>query len=354
VRVLVAGGGAIGAATAFFLAERGAEVTLVERHEVAGAASGRSGGFLALDWCDGTVLGPLARRSFALHGELAERFDNPWHYRRLETFAVAASARRRLRGGGPALDGLAPGAVVQERLGSTATTAQVHPRFFTRGLLERTPGARVVAARVLGLAEAAAGTAGTALRTDQGVLAADAVVLALGPWTAMAGVAGIPRVDGIAGTSLVLEAPAARARAYFAQVETEAGEIYTPEIFARPDGTTYVCGLPATTSPPDDPAAVRPRAGDEAALRAALEPLMPELARAPARAVQCCYRPATADGVPRIGAVPGTRGLYLATGHGVWGMLNAPATGESLAALIVGDAPPVDLAPFPLDRAVRA
>ena len=72
MRVLIVGGGVIGAAIAYFLSRRGAQAIVVERTDVACAASGKSGGFLALDWCDGTPLEPLARRSFALHARLAE------------------------------------------------------------------------------------------------------------------------------------------------------------------------------------------------------------------------------------------------------------------------------------------
>ena len=40
-------------------------------------------------------------------------------------------------------------------------------------------------------------------------------------------------------------------------------------------------------------------------------------------------------------------GAYVATGHGPWGMLNAPATGKALAELIAeGAASSVDLRPF--------
>ncbi len=39
--------------------------------------------------------------------------------------------------------------------------------------------------------------------------------------------------------------------------------------------------------------------------------------------------------LPLIGPLPGTRGAYVATGHSVWGMLNAPATGEAIAELIL-------------------
>ena len=60
-RVIICGGGAIGAAIAYFLARRGAVPIVVERHEVGGAASGKSGGFLAYDWCRGSALDRLAR-----------------------------------------------------------------------------------------------------------------------------------------------------------------------------------------------------------------------------------------------------------------------------------------------------
>ena len=46
-------------------------------------------------------------------------------------------------------------------------------------------------------------------------------------------------------------------------------------------------------------------------------------------------------------SVPGAASAYVATGHGPWGMLNAPATGLALAELIVdGAAKVVDLRAF--------
>jgi glycine/D-amino acid oxidase-like deaminating enzyme len=47
-RMVICGGGAIGAAIAYFMSRSGARPIVIERHEVAGAASGKSGGFLAL------------------------------------------------------------------------------------------------------------------------------------------------------------------------------------------------------------------------------------------------------------------------------------------------------------------
>lgn len=50
---VVVGAGAVGACTAYFLAQKatpGLSVTVVEKTKVACAASGKAGGFLARDW----------------------------------------------------------------------------------------------------------------------------------------------------------------------------------------------------------------------------------------------------------------------------------------------------------------
>ena len=99
-RIVICGGGAIGAAIAYFTSRRGARPILIERHEVAGAASGKSGGFLALDWCRGTPVDQLARRSFELHAELSSELGNPWGYRRLTTYAGYAAEDDAGRGPG--------------------------------------------------------------------------------------------------------------------------------------------------------------------------------------------------------------------------------------------------------------
>ena len=85
----------IGASIAYFLSRRGIKATVIERTGIACAASGKSGGFLARDWCDGTPLQALARRSFDLHAELADRLGNEWGYRRLVTYGGFAPLRHR-------------------------------------------------------------------------------------------------------------------------------------------------------------------------------------------------------------------------------------------------------------------
>ena len=56
-------------------------------NSVAKAASGKAGGFLALDWNDASPVGPLSRKSFALHEELAKTLSLD-SYRRLTCSAV--------------------------------------------------------------------------------------------------------------------------------------------------------------------------------------------------------------------------------------------------------------------------
>ena len=57
-------------------------------------------------------------------------------------------------------------------------------------------------------------------------------------------------------------------------------------------------------------------------------------------------RPLTPDGLPMLGRVPGYANLLVATGHAMLGITMAPVTGERMADLITGVAPPAALAPF--------
>ena len=199
MRVVICGGGVIGASIAYFLSRRGAEAVVVERTAIAAAASGKSGGFLALDWCDGSPLEALARRSFALHARLPDEIGADWGYRRLSTVAALATEGRRDRNRLSEV----------RRLGSTETTAQVHPGAFTTAMMRAAEdrGAKLRYGRVTGLVHTRGYPFLKGVEVDRETIEADAVVIAMGPWSMLAsGWLPLPEVSRAEGTQHRLRA----------------------------------------------------------------------------------------------------------------------------------------------------
>jgi glycine/D-amino acid oxidase-like deaminating enzyme len=222
---------------------------------------------------------------------------------------------------------------------------------FTRGLMRAAGmhGAELRHGTVVDLARRSNGVVRGVSLAGGEIVEGDAVVIAMGPWSILAARwLPLPAVLGYKGHSLVFETGGSvPAEALFLEYREASGEILTPELFPRADGTTYVCAISSTGPVPVDPADVAPDEGAHARLEALCRNISPALAAAPIKARQACFRPVTEDGLPLIGAVPGIDGAYVATGHSVWGMLNAPATGEAMSELILdGAAHHVDLAPF--------
>ena len=352
--VLICGGGVIGASIAYFLSCRGVKATVIEGTGLACAASGKSGGFLARDWCDGSPLAPMARRSFALHAELAERIADNWGYRRLDTYGgFAGFARQRSRHD---LGWLSAEVTIGQILGSPETTAQVHPGQFTAAMMHaaEAQGAELRCGRVTGIAQYAGRAIG--VEVDGEIVEGDAVVIAMGPWSILAARwLPLPAVFGPKGHSLVFDTgTAVPSQAVFLEYRERNGAVQSPELFPRDDGTTYICAISSEEPLPIDPAQVAPEPGAIERLETMCAALSPALASAEILARQACFRPVTSDGLPLIGAVPGVAGAYVATGHSVWGILNAPATGEAVSELIVdGAAHTLDLSPFDPGRLPR-
>src|SRR5262245_58720189 len=316
--VIVCGAGVVGASVAYFLSRRGVAVTIVERTGVACAASGKSGGFLALDWCDGSPLGPLARASFKLHAELAAELGTDYGYRRMDTFMLAARERGTPAGGHRVaaprwLDG---SGIVTAALGSPETTAQVTPARFTAALIDAAQAhyARIHTGIVEGVAwrgDPASGVVTAGGETLEG----DAVVLAMGPWTGcLGGRLHLPAVYGLKGYSVTLDAPDVPAHALFVDYRTADGRALEPEIFPRPEGEVYVCGMADPAPLPDSPEGVEVNEDSCAVLARAAGRVSTALAEARMVRRQACYRPVDDDGLSVIGPVPGMRGAYVATG----------------------------------------
>ncbi|OKO84140.1 FAD-dependent oxidoreductase [Bradyrhizobium sp. AS23.2] len=351
MRVIICGGGVIGACTAYFLRRHGVDVVVVERTEVAAAASGKAGGFLARDWCAGTPLDALARRSFALHAQLSGQIAGDWGYRPMTAYSGFVASDGDPRRDAPcALGWLANGVVVAQRIGTTETTAIVHPRKFTSAVMNAAlaQGAELRVGRVTSIVRDADGTTTKGVEIDGNVIEADAVVIAMGPWSLLAAQwMTLPAVYGQRSPSIVYETGTnVPADALFLEYEGDDGAV-SIEVFPRADGSTHITALSDIAPLPIDPAAVTPDTGAIARLQAMSERLSPLFRPEKIIAQQACFRPVTQDGLPLIGRVPRSDGLYVATGHNVWGILNAPATGEALAQLIAeGAARDVDLSPF--------
>ncbi|CAH9124569.1 unnamed protein product [Cuscuta epithymum] len=356
--VVVCGGGVIGVCTAYFLSKKGAAVTLVEKSSIACAASGKAGGFLARDWCDGGPLSALARVSFDLHRSLSEELNGPqsYGYRPLTTLSVTVNESSS-RSPSPSLPSWVDGpAKSPKTIGTIDTTAQVHPQMFTKTLLSRAVehhGVKVVIGK-LERVEAEGGRAAAAVLEGGKRLEADAVVLALGPWTSKLGLlSSLFGVYGLKAHSIVLEPnkpDAVTAHALFlSYYRAQGGEPIDPEVYPRPTGEVYICGMSAKAEVPDDPEEIEPDPESIGALKRVAQNVSSHLAAdaAVVRAEQACFLPCTDDDVPVIGEVPGMVGCYAATGHSCWGILNGPATGASMAELVLeGRSTIVDLSRF--------
>lgn len=348
-KVVIVGGGVSGVATAYYLALKGITATLIDAVGIAPAASGKAGGFLALDWNDNGPMGPLARASFALHEDLAGTLPSNIDYRRLTCEAVAAvggAKQKKLA----AVEWADLGIVGSHAMGNENTIAQVHPKKLTEALWSEAAraGSELLVGTVEGVETARDAATGqqraTGVRLADGrVESADTVVLALGPWSpAWFGPLGLAPMHGVKYHSVVMESARVLSQAVFFQ------GLGDPEVYPRPDRTVYVTGFPDEPAHVTErPGAVEVRVDVTRRLAESMSKVSSELAGAPVVLEQACHLPCSPDGAPVIGSVPRVDGAYVATGGGCWGILCGPATGLCMAELIVdGRATSVDLSPY--------
>lgn len=168
---------------------------------------------------------------------------------------------------------------------------------------------------------------------------AGSVVVAAGAWSG--GIGGLPRplpVRPVRGQMVSLDRGASL-------LETV---VETPEAYLIPRR-----GGPLVVGSTMEDAGFSVETTDSAigTLVDAARRALPGLANHPPLERWAGLRPGTPDGLPVLGPDPEIQGLYYATGHFRNGILLAPATAETLAASILGDAPPaLDLTPFRPDR----
>jgi D-amino-acid dehydrogenase len=76
----------------------------------------------------------------------------------------------------------------------------------------------------------------------------------------------------------------------------------------------------------------------------------PEVPQLAVRSRWCHLRPMTPDGLPVIGRLPRVTNVWMGTGHGMLGFTQGPVTGKLLAEGTLGDEPSIDLSAVRPDR----
>jgi len=364
--VAVIGGGIVGTATAAFLGEGGLRVRLYEREAIAAGASGRNSGIVqhpfdpvmaslyaatmteyrrlaiasdgafGLDDEPGGLL--LVGRDPVATGRTAAAWRDAWPATQPEIIEGAALARLepalapdlvacRLSIGFP----VAPAAATE---GFASLAHGLGVEIVTGGGAARP---RISDGRVVGVEH------------DGSIEPAGAVVVAAGPWTpGIVDPSGtwqpIRRSWGVVASVIVPDAPRHGLEASDIDIEPPAE---TPTVAAsgsiddadRSDDAIDFSLVPASGSSalgstflPEEP---DPAAWLDALRRVGAR-YVPAVAAAPVLGLRCCARPVSRDGRPLVGAAPWADGLWVAAGHGPWGISTGPGSARMLADSILG------------------
>ncbi|CAN5678385.1 glycine oxidase ThiO [soil metagenome] len=362
--VLVVGAGVIGCAIARELARADTPVTVIDRDEPGRQASRAAAGMLSPFGeaaCAGTPFLELSDASLSRYTAFADALRDETsidiEYRpagklHLSTgvldgeLRALATSPEADRFGMRVLDGDAARAL-EPAISSAVTTALLIERDHSvdnRRLTE----AVIAAAKAAG-AVFRTGDGVTALATDSGRVTgvklasgerieAERVVIAAGAWAGE--IDGLPR-----------PLPVRPVKGQMFAVRGDAGVIERVivgdgcYIIPRDDGRLLVG---ATVEDVGFSSGPTPRG--IASLMAAAVAAVPMIADLPLVETWAGFRPGTPDGLPIIGADPSVDGLVYATGHFRNGILLAPITAECVAALVLGDTPPVPLDAFAVGR----
>jgi glycine/D-amino acid oxidase-like deaminating enzyme len=355
---VVIGGGIVGVSAAVHLATTGRRVVLIERTEIAAGASGRNSGVvqhpfdpvlvdlhletlafyrgleglsmpaapvgLLLVTHDVDGARRLTAERSATHPHLRPTFVPPGQMASLEPSVARGVAACRLDIGYP----VAPAAA------TNACAAWA-----------RSLGVEIRLGAGAGVWRAGDRAAGVALESGDRIAAAD-VVVAAGPWT--------PTIVDPSGAWRPIGAN------WGVVVPIELGDgpqhvMEEAEISIEPGAEADGLGIAFSLVTADRVSSLgstflddEPDADDLVPVLVGRgETFVPSIATAVLGQARRCARPLSVDGRPLVGLVPGTDGLWVAAGHGPWGISIGPASGRLVADLVDGrvPAPPSALDP---------
>jgi sarcosine oxidase subunit beta len=375
------GGGVIGCAVAFFLAERGErDVVLLERDRLGqGTSKGGLGGIRHqfVDEID-VRLSKLAVafwRSFEDRTGARHDFEQRGYLFIAETREGLARLREPMalyeRVGvnvemvdRSEIERLVPGIRTDDLAGGRfgAEDGYGDPLEALAGFAASAQLAGVKIREGVPVLEIArAGDRVTGVRTSDGVISCDRVVLATGCWTApLAATAGVAVPIWAYRRSIMESRPYPALSRIPMTIELESGFHFRPkgaaQRFAMPNltgdgraekgpGAPPSVFVPGEFAPLEVPASLEPWVRARAAWR---HPLFADLR---VTSSWSCYYEMTPDDHPVVGAVPGVAGLYLAAGFSGHGFMHAPATAQLVAEeMLDGRAHTLDIADLSLER----
>lgn len=346
--VVVVGGGVMGCATAYYLARLGIPSTVIEQNAFGWGASGATAGVVGPLWHvphDNAPFFELALESLRMYPTLAEElaeFGVDPQYRRSGVLKVALTEEsvgilnddltwqtgldmgvrwldpQEVLEREPDLNPAALGGVYSPQEGYVNGQSLVDSLVHAGTKLGVTFIDRT---EVSGLD--IEGNTVVGVRTGEGVIPAQHVVLAAGPW------AGLPDrwirdhipIRPVKGQRIVLRLPGLLPRSPV--------HGFSGYCVPQTDGGILVAATRHENQ--FDHVATAGAVGDM--VRAAVQ-LYPRLKDARFDSVRVGVRPGTPDDAPIVGQVPGWNGLSIVSGHDAVGIMTAPATGRALAEFI--------------------
>jgi D-amino-acid dehydrogenase len=364
MRIIVVGGGVLGASTAFHLVSAGAEVVLVERAHEGRATSAGAG--IICPWASRVQDPEYYRMSCAgaryypeLVARLQEAGEHDVSYGRVGALSVPGDpdeldrheqrVRERAR--------QAPEAGAISRLTPREARALFPPLREDWSALHVAGAARVDGRRLAAALQRAAVRRGVRLMEDEarlltqrsrvtgvvtagsGAVSADAVVVCAGAWA--------PALLGPLDVRLAVEPQRGQiVHLRLPGTDTKSWPVVLPfsdHYMLAFDDSRVVIGATRETGSGFD---YRVTAGGMKEVLDQGLTLAPGLAAATIIETRIGFRPLSADRRPLLGRVPGMEGLVIGNGLGSNGLTMGPYAGRLLAETVLGQKPGLDLAPY--------
>ncbi|KAH0271452.1 FAD dependent oxidoreductase, partial [Aureobasidium melanogenum] len=387
---VILGAGIIGVSTAYYLSQSkpGSSIHLVDSSpELFASASGKAGGFLAADWF-GPASAPLGLLSFKLHKQLADEHDGAqkWGYSRSTGASFAEGedptgeearegewlesgrSRAEVAGAHEFVEGEGPAWLTRRKgdgydvVSADETVAQVDPLRLSQFLLDecRKRGVKVHQPATPTSVSTDTNNTMTSLNIKQTdgsetQVTCTSLLFACGAWTPKVFRTLFPSstlklpISPYAGHSIVISSPnwtTSHEQNGCHAIFSTSSSGFSPELISRIGGEIYIAGLNDGGIPLPDLAT---EAKIEASAIAELKKTAERMCGIPGQEIKItreglCFRPVTPRGEPilcqvedkKLGGVKCQGGVFVAAGHGPWGISLSLGTGLIMSEMIRG------------------